>query len=168
MSISRSIHIAGKGVISLFLELRLIPAYRCTTSSLSMNLSRDLLVASTYPVLLQWVLGCRYLFELRFSLTTMWELSFQCLQEPPHCSSRPGSAVAHSHSPKEVGGCFSTHALPSPRYLGVGCLVMNTVSDTGDILRLFWFVTPKNERCGGIFSCAFQKTKQKKQIYHVH
>ena len=28
---------------------------------------------------------------------------------------------AHFHSPKEVEGCFSTQALPSPRYLGVGC-----------------------------------------------
>ena len=126
--------------IFFFLELRLTPAYRCTTS-LSMNLSRDLLVASTYPllpVLLQWILGCRCLFELGFSLTTMWELCFQCLQEPPHCSSRTGSAVARFHSPKEGRRVLLHPCLPFPALLGLGCLVANTMADTGGISRLFW------------------------------
>ena len=69
--ISRSICVTAGGIISFFLWLSSIPLYICTTSSLATHLSMDIYVVSMSWLLwivLQWTLGCMYLFELWFSL----------------------------------------------------------------------------------------------------
>ena len=46
MIISRSIHVAANGIISLFYDQGSIPLYICTTVSLSMHCANEHLVAS--------------------------------------------------------------------------------------------------------------------------
>ena len=77
MIISRFIHVATNGFISFFLWLSNIPLCICSTSSLSPSLSMDIWVASMFWLLqtvLQWTLGCLYLLELWFSLSTCPEV----------------------------------------------------------------------------------------------
>ena len=70
MIISRPIHVAANGIVSLFLRLSNSPLYICTTP-LSVHLSIDIQVASMpwlLKIVLLWTLVCMYLFDLEFSL----------------------------------------------------------------------------------------------------
>ena len=81
-----------------FLWLSNIPQYGYTMSSLSIPLSVDIYVASmSWPlhIVLQWTLGCRYLFEPWFSLGTCPGYSLFLVVFPESCSF---SSVHHSRA----------------------------------------------------------------------
>ena len=70
LTISRSIHVAAKGIIS-FILMTNIPLYICTTFSLSIPLLMGIYVAFMSWLLLtvlQWTLECMYPFGPFFSL----------------------------------------------------------------------------------------------------